>query len=174
MGVPKTGEAINSLWHRHWILRRESYAAQTLCFCSDIFIHVLMFWSFAPTQASVYLQCSLHLAWRVLMLLYLTLLGMQTNCLDLTLLSLFMLSPLLSLTCWAGLRRTWGSTHKLQCWGLPWRLAKTSTLNCREHTHTPIISSYITFNLPPYYWISLLKDFFTERWSQTRKPFAVI
>ena len=34
----------------------------------------------------------------------------------------------------AGLRRTWGSTHKLQCWGLPWRLAKSSTLNCSRCT----------------------------------------
>ena len=62
--------------------------------------------------------------------------GMRTSHLDLTLLILFMLSPPLSLTCWAGQRKTWGSTHKLQCWGLPWRLAKTSTLNCRRLTCT--------------------------------------
>ena len=61
---------------------------------------------------------------------------MQKRHLALVLLSLCKLSPLLSLTYWAGLRKTQGSTHKLQCWGLLWRLAKISTQNCRRHTYT--------------------------------------
>ena len=90
-----------------------------------------------------------------------SLVGIQTNRLDLTLLSLFVLSPFLSLTCWAGLRKMWGSTHKLQCWELSWRLAKTSIPWAPENIHTPIISSYMTFNLPPYLYLCLLHAFAT-------------
>ena len=39
------------------------------------------------------------------------------------------LSFSLRLSSSAGLRRTWGSIHKLQCWELPRRPAKTFTLN---------------------------------------------
>jgi len=76
------------------------------------------------------------LMWIALVLCLLIHAGIQIRHLALLLLSLCKLSPLPSLTYWAGLRKTQGSTHKLQCWGLLWRLAKISTQNCRRHTYT--------------------------------------
>ena len=61
-------------------------------------------------------------------------LGILRPHIDLHSLNCYKFFPLPSLSFLAGLRRTWGSIHKLQYWGLPWRLPKISTLNCRGHT----------------------------------------
>ena len=48
----------------------------------------------------------------------------------------------------AGLRRTWEFTHKLQCWELPWRLAKISTLNysrCIQIQRPLVILNYSAY-----------------------------